>query len=65
MELLATAKAQYDKFTLSLEKARKKIDEAGQSLDEAQKRNGMIVKKLKDVESADAAPADSLLTDLP
>ena len=63
MELLATAKAQYDKFTLSLEKARRKIDEAGQSLDEAQKRNGMIVKKLRDVESADGGAAESLLTD--
>lgn len=61
MELLATAKAQYDKFALSLEKARKKIDEAGQSLDDAQKRNGIIVKKLKDVESVDGVPAGELL----
>ena len=63
MELLATAKAQYDKFTEALEKARRKIDEAGQSLDDARKRNGLIVKKLKDVESADGT-ADNLLTDL-
>ena len=54
MELLAAAKAQYDKFTLALDKARRKIDEAGQSLDDAQKRNGIILKKLKDVESVDA-----------
>ena len=64
MELLAAAKAQYDKFTLALDKARRKIDEAGQSLDDAQKRNGIILKKLKDVESVDAPTAEGLLTDL-
>lgn len=64
MELLAAAKAQYDKFTLALEKARRKIDEAGQSLDDAQKRNGIILKKLKDVESVDAPTTEGLLTDL-
>ncbi len=63
MELLAAAKAQYDKFTLALDKARRKIDEAGQSLDDAQKRNGIILKKLKDVESVDAPTAEGLLTD--
>ena len=63
MELLAAAKAQYDKFTLALDKARRKIDEAGQSLDDAQKRNGIILKKLKDVESVDAPTAEGLMTD--
>ena len=61
MELLSVAKAQYDKFTLALDKARKKIDEAGQSLDDAQKRNGIIVKKLKDVESVDGVPSGEFL----
>ena len=65
MELLSAAKAQYDKFTFALEKARRKIDEAGQSLDDAQKRNGIILKKLKDVESVDGPAAESLLTDMP
>ena len=63
MELLSVAKAQYDKFTLALDKARKKIDEAGQSLDDAQKRNGIILKKLKDVETVDGPAAENLLTD--
>ena len=63
MELLSVAKAQYDKFTLALDKARRKIDEAGQSLDDAQKRNGIILKKLKDVESVDGPAAENLLTD--
>ncbi|MCQ2462758.1 MAG: DNA recombination protein RmuC, partial [Clostridia bacterium] len=48
--LLAAAKAQYDKFGESLEKARRKIEEAGKSLDEAQSRNSIIQKKLKSVE---------------
>lgn len=61
MDLLAAAKAQYEKFGLALEKAKKKIDEASTSIDDAQKRNTIIVKKLKGVEEFDAASADSLL----
>lgn len=51
MDLLAAAKQQYDKFGAALEKARRKLDEAGQSLDDAQHRNDIIVKKLKNVET--------------
>ncbi len=61
MDLLSAAKAQYDKFGLALEKAKRKIDEASVSIDDAQKRNSIIVKKLKGVEEIDAVSADALL----
>ena len=56
--LLGAAKAQYENFGTILEKAKKKIDEAGRTLDDAQHRNTIIRKKLKtgeDLEQADAA----------
>ena len=59
--LLAAAKVQYDKFGIVLDKARKKIDEAGRSLEEAQDRNRIIQKKLKGVEAIDAETATDLL----
>lgn len=59
--LLAAAKVQYDKFGVVLDKARKKIDEAGRSLEEAQDRNRIIQKKLKGVEAIDAEAATDLL----
>ncbi len=59
--LLAAAKVQYDKFGVVLQKARQKIDEAGKSLDEADKRNEMIRKKLRSVEEIDGAAADEIL----
>ncbi len=61
MEILSAAKMQYDKFGVALEKAKRKLDEASQSIDEAQKRNTIISKKLKGVESIDSASADGLL----
>ena len=59
--LLAAAKAQYEKFGVVLEKARKKIDEAGKTLDDAQSRNVQIQKKLRSVEELDQTEADKLL----
>lgn len=59
--LLAAAKVQYDKFGGVLEKAKKKIEEAGRSLDEAQDRNRIIQKKLKGVEEIDSDEATNLL----
>ncbi|MBR3766749.1 MAG: DNA recombination protein RmuC [Clostridia bacterium] len=61
MDLLSAAKVQYDKFGLALEKAKKKIDEASLSIDDAQKRNSIIVKKLKGVEAIGIETADNLL----
>lgn len=60
-KLLAAAKAQYEKFGVVLDKAKKKIDEAGKSLSEAQDRNRIIQKKLKNVEEIDSAQADKFL----
>ncbi len=59
--LLAAAKMQYDKFGDLLQKARKKIDEAGKSLDDAQFRNTQIQKKLRGVEEIDSGSAADLL----
>lgn len=60
-KLLSAAKVQYDKFGIVLDKAKKKIDEAGKSLTEAQDRNRIIQKKLKNVEEIDSAQADKFL----
>ena len=60
-KLLSAIKGQYEKFELLLAKAKKKIDEAGKSLDDAQHRNNMIQKKLKSIESVDSSESDNLL----
>lgn len=49
--ILGNAKNQYEQFALLLEKARRKIEEAGKTIDDAEHRNDIIRKKLKDVES--------------
>ena len=59
--VLAAAKVQYDKFGVLLEKARKKITEAGKSLDDAQSRNDMIQKRLRSVEEIDRNSAEDIL----
>lgn len=59
--VLAAAKVQYDKFGVLLDKARKKITEAGKSLDDAQSRNTIIQKKLRSVEEIDRASAEEIL----
>ncbi len=61
-KVLGAAKTQYDKFEGLLAKARKKIDEAGTALDDAQHRNDMIRRKLNKVEEVDAAEVPALLT---
>ena len=60
-KLLGAAKTQYDKFGDVLEKARKKINEAGTALDDARDRNRLIQKTLRNVE---AVPADGVLPEL-
>ena len=59
--VLAAAKVQYEKFGVVLEKARKKIDEAGKSLEDAQSRNNIIQKKLKSVEAIEQSEAVEIL----
>lgn len=59
--ILEATKAQYVTFTTVLEKAKRKIDEAGRTLDDAQHRNSIINKKLKSIEDMDSDESDSLL----
>lgn len=49
-KVLGAAKMQYEKFGTLLAKARKKVDEAGKVLDEADHRNDIIQKNLRKVE---------------
>lgn len=60
-KVLGAAKTQYDKFGDLLAKAKKKVDEAGKVLDEADHRNEIIQKNLRKVESLDSGNADSVL----
>lgn len=54
-KVLGVAKGQYEKFGDLLAKAKKKVDEAGKVLDEADHRNSIIQKNLKSVESLNAS----------
>ncbi len=60
-KVLGAAKTQYDKFGELLAKARKKVDEAGRVLDEADHRNAIIQKNLRKVETLNSNEAQSLL----
>ena len=59
--LLGAAKAQYENFGTILQKAKKKIDEAGKTLDEAEHRNTIIRKKLRTVEDLEQVESAELL----
>lgn len=60
-ELLAAVKAQYEKFGDVLMKAKKKIEEAGKTLEDAEHRNSIIQKKLKGVGEIDNTSAQDIL----
>ena len=60
-KILSAVKSQYDTFSTVLAKAKKKIDEAGRSLDDAQHRNDMIQKKLKGIEELETSESDAIL----
>lgn len=60
-KVLGAAKTQYEKFGDLLAKARKKVDEAGKVLDEADHRNDIIRKNLKKIETLDSADANDIL----
>jgi DNA recombination protein RmuC len=60
-KILSAVKAQYDTFSTVLAKAKKKIDEAGKSLDDAQHRNEIIQKKLKSIEIIDIGESEAVL----
>lgn len=59
--LLGACKAQYELFGVLLEKASRKLEDAGKSLDEARHRNSLIQKKLRSVESLQPGEAEVLL----
>ncbi len=60
-QLLSAVRGQYDKFDGLLAKAKKKIDDAGKSIEDAQFRNVQINKKLRKVETLESDKSDSLL----
>ena len=60
-KILSAVKSQYDTFAGVLAKAKKKIDEAGKSLDDAQHRNDIIQKRLRSIEALEISEADSVL----
>lgn len=60
-KVLGAAKTQYEKFGDLLQKAKRKVDEAGKVLDEADHRNDIIQKRLRTVESLESTEASSIL----
>ena len=60
-QVLGAAKMQYEKFGDLLQKARKKVDEAGKVLDEADHRNHIIQKHLRQVETLDDPTAADMV----
>ncbi len=62
-QLLGAAKVQYEKFGDLLSKAKKKVDEAGKTLEDAERKNLFIRRKLKNIEEIDAPTAEKLLFD--
>lgn len=63
-QVLGAAKMQYEKFGDLLQKARKKVDEAGKVLDEANHRNDIIQKHLRRVETLDDPTAAEAVPEL-
>lgn len=63
-QVLGAAKIQYEKFGDLLQKARKKVDEAGKVLDEADHRNAIIQKHLRRVETLDDPTAAEAVPEL-
>lgn len=60
-KVLGAAKTQYDKFGDLIAKAKKKVDEAGKVLDDADHRNSIIQKNLRSVESLDTPQSNDIL----
>lgn len=60
-KILGAAKAQYEKFGTLLAKAKKKVDEAGKVLDEADHRNSIIQKNLRNIEMLENKDAQDVL----
>ena len=62
-QVLGAAKAQYEKFGEQLATAKRRIESAGAALDEVDKRNELIKKRLKGIEALDAVEANQLLAE--
>lgn len=60
-KILSAVKSQYETFSTVLSKAKKKIDEAGRSLDDAQHRNEIIQKKLRSIEETAIDRSEEIL----
>lgn len=60
-QLLSAFKAEFEKFTLSLQKTQKKLQEAQNELDAAGKKTVAIGRKLRGVEDISGGAADNLL----
>ncbi len=60
-DVLAAVKAQYEKFGGVLARAKKKIDEAGSTIGEAQHRSNIIQKKLKSIDAIELNESDGYL----
>ncbi len=60
-DILGAAKAQYNKFGEQLALIRKRLESASQALDDADKRNEIIIKRLKSIETLDSDNSASVL----
>lgn len=60
-KVLSATRQQYEKFTDVLGRAKKKIDEAGKAIEDAQNRNYQISKRLKKVDTLPPSEAERLL----
>ncbi len=60
-KVLGAAKAQYEKFGVALDKIQRKIEEAGNTLEDARNRNRIIQKNLRGVEELAPAEAETVL----
>ncbi len=60
-KVLGAAKAQYEKFGVALDKIQRKIEEAGNTLEDARNRNRIIQKNLRSVEELSPAEAEDVL----
>lgn len=60
-KVLSATRQQYEKFTEALGRAKKKIDEAGRAIEDAQTRNDQISKRLKKVDTLPESEAERLL----
>ena len=63
-KVLGSVKTQFEKFGDLLEKVKNKLDETGNTIDQAVQRSRQIHKKLRDVESLAPDDAPALLPDL-